>query len=71
MANVAKFRSQLGENIFRFKYSQGVNDTWDACADRIVDDVCGTRGNTAHPLLSTSDQKQLAQYIKEFKFLAS
>lgn len=64
-----RFRSDLGENIFRLKYAQGTNDTWDACADRIVDDVCGTRGGSTTALMSKDDRDQLSQYIKEFKFV--
>lgn len=65
----SKFRSTLGENIFRHKYAQGSEDTWDACADRIVEDVCGTRWGKDKALMSKDDRDQLAQYIKEFKFL--
>lgn len=65
----SKFRSQLGENVFRFKYAQGPDDTWDQCAERIVEDVCGTRWGTQQALMSSDERKQLAQYIKEFKFL--
>lgn len=65
----SKFRSQLGENVFRFKYAQGPDDTWDQCAERIVEDVCGTRWGTAQALMSLDERKQLTEYIKEFKFL--
>lgn len=64
-----RFRSDLGENIFRSKYAQGVNDSWDALAERLVEDVCGTRNNTAQALMSKDDRDQLTQYIKEFKFV--
>jgi len=64
----SRFRSQLGENVFRFKYSQGPNDTWDALADRLVEDVCGARGKQP-ALLSKEDREQLKQYIIEFKFV--
>ena len=64
-----RFRSDLGENVFRLKYAQGANDTWDACADRIVEDVCGTREGKTTALMSKDDREQLAQYIKEFKFV--
>lgn len=67
--NKSKFRSQLGENVFRFKYAQGPEDTWDACAERIVDDVCGTRNGTTVALMSKEDRDALTQYIKDFKFL--
>jgi len=65
----SKFRSQLGENVFRFKYSQGSEDSWDSCAERIVEDVCGGRWGTTPPLMSQDKRDQLAQYIKEFKFI--
>ncbi len=65
----SEFRSQLGENVFRFKYAQGPADTWDQCAERIVEDVCGSRWGTAQPLMSKDDREQLAEYIKRFKFL--
>jgi ribonucleoside-diphosphate reductase alpha chain len=65
-----RFRSNIGENIFRLKYSQGPNDTWDALADRLVEDVCGTRnGKESHALLSTDDRQQLAEYIKKMQFI--
>lgn len=65
----SKFRTEFGENIFRYKYAQGPGDTWDKLADRLVDDVCGTRGGTLHPIMGEGDREQLAQYIKEFKFI--
>lgn len=64
-----KFRNTFGENIFRFKYAQGPGDTWDKLAERLVDDVCGTRGGVLPALMSVEDRKYLAQAIKEFKFL--
>lgn len=66
---MSKFRSKISENVFHFKYAQGPSDSWDQAADRIVEDVCGTRWGTAEPLMSKDDRAQLAQYIKEFKFL--
>jgi ribonucleoside-diphosphate reductase alpha chain len=66
---MSEFRSKLGENVFRFKYAQGPADTWQMCAERIVDDVCGTRSGRDRILMSDSDRKQLAQYVKEFKFI--
>lgn len=66
---MSKFRSQLSENVFRFKYAQGPADTWDQVAERIVEDVCGTRWGKEHALMSKEDRDQLVQYIKEFKFL--
>lgn len=65
----SEFRSQLGENVFRFKYAQNPDDTWAQCAERIVEDVCGTRWGTQQALMSKEEQKQLAEYIKGFKFV--
>lgn len=65
----SEFRNSFGENIFRFKYAQGPGDTWGKLADRLIEDVCGSRWGTQQSLMSTDDRKQLAQYIKEFKFL--
>jgi len=65
----SKFRSQLGENIFKQKYSQGTNDTWDACAERIVEDVCGTRWGKAQALMSKDDRNELVEHIKNFRFI--
>lgn len=64
-----EFRNTYGENIFRLKYAQGPNDSWAALSERLVDDVCGTRGGTVHPIMSRDDQRQLVEYIKSFKFL--
>lgn len=64
-----EFKTQFGENVFRFKYAQGPGDTWAKLAERLVDDVCGTRFGTLQPLMSIGDRKQLTEYIKEFKFI--
>ena len=66
---VQRFKTQFAENIFKFKYAQGPNDSWDALADRLVEDVCGTRWGTQPSLMSDSDRKELAQHIKEMRFL--
>lgn len=66
---INRFKNSFSENIFRFKYAQGPDDTWDALADRLVDDVCGTRGGKDRRLMSEDECAQLAQYIKEFKFV--
>ena len=66
---VNRFKTTFAENIFRQKYAQGPNDTWDALADRLVEDVCGTRWGTQPALLSESDRKELAEHIKSMRFL--
>lgn len=65
----SEFRSTLGENVFRFKYAQGPSDTWEQCAERIVEDVCGSRWGTQQPLMSKDERAQLAEYIKRFAFV--
>jgi len=64
-----RFKNSFAENIFRLKYAQGPSDSWDALAERIVEDVCGTRWGTDRALMSTDEQRQLALYIKEQKFI--
>lgn len=64
-----RFKTSFASNIFRQKYAQGPNDTWDALADRLVEDVCGSRGGSDRALMSSEDRQQLAQYIKEMKFV--
>jgi len=66
---INRFKSTFAENIFNLKYRNGPNDTWDALADRLVDDVCGTRGGTERPLLSKEDCDQLTEYIKKMQFI--
>ena len=65
-----EFRNTFGENIFRYKYAQGPGDTWAKLSERLVEDVCGTRGGTVAALMSKEDQKQLLEYMKDMKFLA-
>lgn len=66
---MSEFKNSFAENVFRFKYAQGPGDTWSKLADRLVEDVCGTRNGTVQKLMSDDERKQLSQYIKEFKFL--
>lgn len=65
-----EFRNTFGENIFRYKYAQGPGDTWAKLSERLVEDVCGTRGGTVAALMSQEDRQQLTQYMKEMKMLA-
>jgi len=64
-----RFKTPFAETIFRSKYAQGPNDSWDALADRLVEDVCGTRWGTQPSLMSDGDRKELAEHIKEMRFL--
>ena len=64
-----KFRTHLGEEVFRFKYSQGPDDTWPILARRLVEDVCGDRGRGEAPLMSRDDRDYLIKAITEMKFI--
>lgn len=64
-----RFKSEFAKRIFQLKYAQGQNDTWDALAERLVEDVCGSQWGNLHPIMSKDDRKQLVQYIKEMKFI--
>lgn len=66
---INRFKNSFSENIFKNKYAQGPNDTWDALAERLVEDVCGSRWGKDKPIMSQEDRDALAQYIKEFKFV--
>jgi ribonucleoside-diphosphate reductase alpha chain len=66
---IERFKTPFAETIFRNKYAQGPNDSWDALAERLVEDVCGTRWGTQPVLLSQSDQRELVEHIKHMRFL--
>lgn len=66
---VERFKTEFARQIFKNKYSQGANDTWDALAERLVDDVCGTRGGTREALMSKSDRAELTEHIKTMRFI--
>ena len=51
------------------KFERRIDDTWDALAERLVEDVCGTRWGKDRALMSDSDRSTLVDYIKEMKFL--
>lgn len=63
------FKTDFAKRIFHNKYAQGPNDDWGALADRLVDDVCGTRGGTLQALMSDSDRKDLVEDIKDMAFV--
>lgn len=66
---VNRFKTSFAENIFAQKYKQGSNDTWDSLAERLVEDVCGSRWGTERPLMSDDDRRELAEHIKAMRFL--
>jgi ribonucleoside-diphosphate reductase alpha chain len=66
---VNRFKTTFAENIFKQKYAQGPNDTWDALAERLVEDVCGSRQGTLPVLMSDSERAELTDHIKNMRFL--
>lgn len=64
-----RFKNSFAENIFRQKYAQGPADSWDSLAERLVEDVCGTRWGTDRALMSIDDMRQLVDYIKRMLFI--
>ena len=66
---VNRFKNTFAANIFRNKYAQGPSDTWDCLAERLVEDVCGTRHGSTTALLSEGDRRELVEHIKHMRFL--
>lgn len=66
---INRFKTEFANTIFRQKYAQGPNDTWDALAERLVDDVCGTRNGTQQAIMSDGDRAELTEHIKAMRFL--
>ena len=64
-----EFRNSFAANVFRFKYAQGPGDTWAKLSERLVEDVCGSRGSTVPILMSDSDRKELTEHIRAMRFL--
>lgn len=63
------FRNSFAETIFKQKYAQSTDDSWDALAARLVTDVCGTREGTTTELLSREDQRELTENISRMRFI--
>jgi len=66
---IERFKNGFAKNIFFNKYAFGASDSWDALAERVVEDVCGSQWGTSRDLLSKDDQRQLADYIKRMLFI--
>ena len=64
-----KFRTELGETIFKQKYASNPYETWEDKAHTVVNNVCGTYDGKKNNLMSKSDQDQLVQYISDFKLM--
>ena len=63
---VNRFKTTFAENIFRQKYAQGPNDTWDNLAARVVECICGP-DEQGRQLMHHADQEQLVQYDQSLK----
>lgn len=63
------FRNSIAENVFRHKYAISPSETWQNLAERVVEDVVGTRWGETHRLIDTDGYKRLVKYIAEFKFI--
>jgi len=63
------FRTELGRSVVQSKYSMFPEETWYQRTEAVTNDVCGTRGGTAHPLMSKSDQKDLHHVMHGFRFI--
>jgi len=66
---VQRFKTDFAERIFRHKYAQGPNDSWDALAERLVADVCGPRRPGEAWFMSDGDRKDLVEDIKQMRFI--
>ena len=64
-----KFKTQLGEDIFKNKYASTEYETWSDKAHAVVNSVCGDFNGTKNNLMEKTERDQLAQYIAEFKFI--
>ena len=69
MTEKSEFRNSFGQNIFNYKYSRFLGETWANRAYEIVEDVCGTRFGKTQALMSKEDRDQLEEYIRTFRFL--
>lgn len=70
MKSKSVFKTEFAERVFRLRYAQGPNDTWEELARRVVEDVCGRRwGTEPFALISPDEQKLLVKYITEMKFI--
>ncbi len=64
-----KFKTQLGEDIFKNKYASTEYETWSDKAHAVVNSVCGDFNGTKNNLMEKTERDQLAHYISEFKFI--
>lgn len=68
-----EFRTPLGHAIFQARYTLTREESWSQRAKIVVRDVCGKRqgGNSieAHPLMSSSELRDLEYFISRFMFI--
>jgi len=64
-----KFKTQLGEDIFKNKYASTEYETWSDKAHAVVNSVCGDFNGSKNNLMEKTERDQLAQYIADFKFV--
>jgi ribonucleoside-diphosphate reductase alpha chain len=67
--NNGPFKTEFASKIFDNKYAQGDGDTWEKLAERLVEDVCGTRWGTEEALLSQDDRRDLVRAISRMQFI--
>ena len=62
-----KFKTQLGEDIFKNKYASTEYETWSDKAHAVVNSVCGDFNGSKNNLMEKTERDQLAQYIADSK----
>tara|TARA_R100001443_G_scaffold27140_1_gene40401 strand:+ start:1887 stop:3524 length:1638 start_codon:yes stop_codon:yes gene_type:complete len=64
-----KFKTELGETIFKQKYASNPYETWEDKAHSVVNSVCGDFNGLKTSLMEKGDRDRLTQYISDFKFM--
>ena len=67
--NKGPFKTEFAERIFQQKYAHNKEDTWDALAERVVEDVCGTRWGEKEALLPKEERQELVRIIQRMQFI--
>lgn len=63
------FRTEIGRSAFNNKYAGAPGESWPERCHIVVDDVCGTRGGTTHPLMSKDERDQLTEFMIQMYFM--
>ena len=63
------FKTEFASRIFQQKYAHNKEDTWDALAERVVEDVCGTRWGEKEALLPKEERQELVRVIQRMQFI--